>query len=135
MNNALFTFERPKNEMPLSYAPGTKEKEELKKELKKQSSQQIEIPLIIGGKEVKTGDMGDFVMPHDHQHVLAKYHKAGEKEVNMAIEAALEAKKQWEKTPWVERASIAKKIAELISTPSSSSSRSMIRPFWMLALT
>jgi len=116
MNNALFTFERPKNEMPLSYAPGTKEKEELKKELKKQSSQQIEIPLIIGGKEVKTGDMGDFVMPHDHQHVLAKYHKAGEKEVNMAIEAALEAKKQWEKTPWVERASIAKKIAELIST-------------------
>ena len=116
MNNALFTFERPKNEMPLSYAPGTKEKEELKKELKKQSSQQIEIPLIIGGKEVKTGDMGEVVMPHDHQHVLAKYHKAGEKEVNMAIEAALEAKKQWEKTPWVERASIAKKIAELIST-------------------
>ncbi len=116
MNNALFTFERPKNEMPLSYAPGTKEKEELKKELKKQSSQQIEIPLIIGGKEVKTGDMGEVVMPHDHQHVLAKYHKAGEKEVNMAIDAALEAKKQWEKTPWVERASIAKKIAELIST-------------------
>lgn len=116
MNNAIFKFERPSNEMPLSYAPGTKEKEELKKELKKQSSQQIEIPLIIGGKEVKTGDLGEVVMPHDHQHVLAKYHKAGEKEVKMAIDAALEAKKEWEKTPWVERASIAKKIAELIST-------------------
>ncbi|MCF8309640.1 MAG: aldehyde dehydrogenase family protein, partial [Bacteroidales bacterium] len=116
MNNALFTFERPSNEMPLSYAPGTKERDELKKELKRQSSQEIEIPLIIGGKEVKTGDTGKFVMPHDHQHVLATYHKAGEKEVKMAIDAALEAKKEWEKTPWVERASIAMKIAELIST-------------------
>ncbi|MCF8231068.1 MAG: L-glutamate gamma-semialdehyde dehydrogenase [Bacteroidales bacterium] len=116
MNNALFTFERPSNEMPLSYAPGTKEREELKKELKRQSSQEVEIPLIIGGKEVKTGDTGKFVMPHDHQHVLATYHKAGEKEIKMAIDAALEAKKEWEKTPWVERASIAMKIAELIST-------------------
>lgn len=116
MDKALFKFERPVNESPLSYAPGTKEREELQKELKRQSEQQIEIPLIIGGKEVKTDDLGDVVMPHDHKHVLAKYHKAGKKEVQMAIDAAMKAKKQWENMPWVDRASIAMKVAELITT-------------------
>ncbi len=116
MDKSLFKFERPVNEAPLSYAPGTKEREELQKELKRQSEQQIEIPLIIGGKEVKTDDLGDVVMPHDHQHVLAKYHKAGKKEVQMAIDAAMEAKKQWENMPWIDRASIAMKVAELITT-------------------
>lgn len=116
MDKALFTFERPANEMPLSYAPGTKERDALQAELKRQSEQQIEIPLIIGGKEVRTGDLGDVVMPHDHQHVLAKYHKAGAKEVQMAIDAAMEAKEKWENMPWMDRASIAMKIAELITT-------------------
>ncbi|MDZ7774437.1 MAG: hypothetical protein U5L09_01895 [Bacteroidales bacterium] len=82
MDKALFKFERPENEAPLSYAPGTKGREELQKELKRQSDQQIEIPLIIGGKEVKTGDLGNVVMPHNHQHVLAKCHQAGEKSAN-----------------------------------------------------
>jgi 1-pyrroline-5-carboxylate dehydrogenase len=116
MNNALYTFERPENEAPLSYAPGTEEREALQKEIKRQSKLEVEIPLIIGGKEVKTGNLGDVVMPHDHQHVLAKYHKAGKAEVEMAIEAAMEARKEWENTPWIERASIAMRVAELITT-------------------
>ena len=116
MNNALFQFERPANEPVNSYAPGTKEREELKKELKRQSSEKIEIPLIIGGKEIKTGDMGKVVMPHDHQHVLAEYHKAGDKEVQMAIDAAMEAKQKWAEMPWVERASIMMRVAELMTT-------------------
>lgn len=116
MNNALFQFERPVNEPVKSYAPGTEERKALKKELERLSSQKVEIPLIIGGKEIKTGDMGTVVMPHDHGHVLADYHKAGEKEIKMAIDAAMEAKQQWEEMPWVERASIMMRIAELITT-------------------
>lgn len=116
MNNALFKFERPKNEPVNSYAPGSEDKAALKKELERQSSQRIEIPLIIGGKEVKTGDMGKVVKPHDHQHVLADYHKAGEKEVQMAIDAAMEAKKEWAETYWVERASVVMRMAELLTT-------------------
>ncbi|MCF8303482.1 MAG: L-glutamate gamma-semialdehyde dehydrogenase [Bacteroidales bacterium] len=115
MDNAIFKFERPVNEAPLMYEPGSKHKKELKKELERQSSQTIEIPCVIGGKEVKTGDTADFVAPHDHKHVLARYHKAGDKEMQMAIEAAMEAKKKWEKMPWVERASIVMKAADLLT--------------------
>lgn len=115
MNNANFTFREPVNEPIYSYAPGTPERALLKAELKRQSETQIEIPLIIGGKEVRTGKMGKVVMPHNHQHVLATYHMVGDAEVQMAIDAALEAKKQWEEMPWVERASIIMKAAELIS--------------------
>lgn len=116
MNNANFEFREPKNEPVFSYAPGTPERELLQKELERQYNQEIEIPLIIGGKEVKTGDMGQVVMPTQHNHVLAKYHKAGKKEVQMAIDAAMAAKKDWENLPWIQRASIMMKIAELMST-------------------
>ena len=115
MNNALFSFREPKNEPGFSYAPGTPERKLLKEELERQFNQCIEIPCIIGGKEVKTGDMGTVVMPTNHKHVLAKYHKVGKKEVQMAIDAALAAKKQWEDTPWIERASIMMRIGELLS--------------------
>ena len=115
MNNALFSFREPKNEPGFSYAPGTPERKLLKEELERQFNQCIEIPCIIGGKEVKTGDMGKVVMPTNHKHVLAKYHKVGKKEVQMAIDAALAAKKQWEDTPWIERASIMMRIGELLS--------------------
>lgn len=84
-------------------------------ELQRQSQTEIEIPLIIGGKEVRTGNMGTVVMPHNHKHVLARYHKAGEKEIKMAIEAALQAHKQWADTDWRVRASIMLKIADLIA--------------------
>jgi 1-pyrroline-5-carboxylate dehydrogenase len=115
MNSSVFKFEKPKNEPVLSYAPNSPERRELVAELEKMSSQQIEIPLIIGGKEIRTGNTGKVVMPHDHNHVLATYHMAGEKEVKMAIEAALEARKKWEKISWIDRASIALRVAELIS--------------------
>lgn len=115
MNSSVFKFEKPKNETVLNYAPNSPERIALVAELEKMSSRQIEIPLIIGGKEIRTGNIGKVVMPHDHNHVLATYHMAGEKEVNMAIEAAVEARKKWETIPWTERAAIALRIADLIA--------------------
>ncbi len=115
MNNAQFYYSRPQNEPVYPYTEGTPERIALEKELEKQSNTQIEIPLIIGGKEVKTGNIGKVVSPHNHQNVIATYHKAGEKEVQMAIDAALEAHKQWSVMSWVERVSIVLKVAELIS--------------------
>jgi 1-pyrroline-5-carboxylate dehydrogenase len=115
MNNQLFSFKQPINEPIYSYAPGTPERAALQAELERQYNQVIEIPLIIGGKEVKTGKMGKVVMPTEHKHVLANYHQVTEKEVKMAIDAAMAAKKQWEEMPWVERASIMMKAAELMA--------------------
>lgn len=116
MDNILYHFERPKNEPVNSYAPGTKERELLKEALKKAAATEIEVPLIIGGKEVRTGNTGKVVMPHNHQHTLATYHMAGEQEVKMAIEAAMEAHKEWSRLPWLERSSIMLKAAELFTT-------------------
>ena len=116
MNNALFQFAKPANEAVKEYRPGSPERIALEEELKRQSNEVVEIPIIIGGKEIRTGDMGEVVMPHNHKHVVAKYHKVTEKEVNMAIEAALKAKKEWENIPWVERASILARIGQLLAT-------------------
>ena len=115
MKNAIFSFPLPANEPVKTYLKGSPEREALEAELKKQSSQVIEIPLIIGGKEVRTGNTGKVVMPHDHQHVLATYHKAGEKEVQMAIDAAMAAHKEWSELDWTVRATILLKIADLIA--------------------
>jgi 1-pyrroline-5-carboxylate dehydrogenase len=115
MNNAVFEFKQPKNEPVLSYAPGSPERAALKKELEHQRSMQIEIPIIIGGKEIKTGNLGKVVMPHDHKHVLATYHKVSEKEVQMAMTAALKARETWATMPWTERASISLRAADLIA--------------------
>lgn len=99
----------------MTYAPGTKERAELMKELKRFASETIEIPLIINGKPVTTGKTGKVVMPHDHGHVLATYHMAGEKETRDAIDAALKAKEAWMSISWIERSSVMLKVAELIS--------------------
>jgi 1-pyrroline-5-carboxylate dehydrogenase len=115
MNNAIYNFREPKNEPVLSYKPGSEERRLLEKELAEQKSKVIDIPLIIGGKEIRTGNTGSIVMPSDHNHVLATYHKAGEKEVAMAIEAALAAKEAWLTLAWMERAAIMAKAAELVS--------------------
>ncbi len=115
MNNAIFNIERPKNEPILEYRPNSAERVNLEKELANLANNPIEIPIIIGGKEIRTGNTGKVVMPHDHSKVLATYHIAGEKEVNMAIDAALAARHQWEQTSWVDRATVTLKIAELIS--------------------
>ena len=77
MSNAIFPLAVPVNEPVRSYAPGSPEKKSLKQRLNEMASEQIEIPLIIGGKEVRTGDIGQAVCPHDHEHVLATYHQAG----------------------------------------------------------
>ena len=115
MNNTVFQLVVPHNEPVQSYAPGSAARERLKSEIARQAGTEIEIPLIIGGKEVRTGKTARVVMPCDHHHALATYHMATEKEVGSAIEAALAAKRQWEVLSWVERVSITLKAAELLS--------------------
>ncbi len=104
------------NEPIKEYRPGSPERASLKSELERQSSQEIEIPLIIGGEKMYTGKTAKVVCPHEHQHVLAVYHMAGPKEIKLAIEAALQAKHQWAQKEWSQRASIFLRIADLIST-------------------
>ncbi len=115
MNNAIYNFQQPKNEPVKEYLKGSKERLQLEDELKIMSERVIEIPIIIGGKEIRTGKTGKIVMPHNHNHALATYYIATEKEVSMAIEAALKAKDDWMNLSWVERGSIMIKAAELIS--------------------
>jgi 1-pyrroline-5-carboxylate dehydrogenase len=115
MNNAIFNFSEPKNEPVLSYISGSLERKLLEEELILQSSKVIDIPLIIGGKEIITGKTGKITMPSNHGHVLATYHMATEKEVTLAIKAAIEAKNDWMILAWMERAAIMAKAAELIS--------------------
>lgn len=115
MNNAIFNFREPKNEPVFSYSPGSPERKLLEDELIAQSNKIIDIPLIIGGREIRTGKTGKVVMPSDHKHVLATYHMAGEKEAEMAVRAALDAKLCWMNLSWMERASIMAKAAELLS--------------------
>lgn len=106
----------PKNETGLGYAPGSKERKLLQEAIAKLENDSIEIPAVIGGKEVKTGDMAECIQPHEHQQILAKYHKTGVKEVDMAIKASQAAKKDWENMPYPMRSSIFLKAAELLST-------------------
>lgn len=117
MANAIFEIREPENESYNSYAPGTAEREELRKEIDRLKEQEIEIPAIIGGKEVTTGLQQDVVMPHNHGHKLGTVHLCGEKEVEMAIEASQEARQEWADLPWEERASIFLKAADLITGP------------------
>lgn len=116
MNNAVYNFPIPENERVLDYLKGSKERIALEKELERQKSTEIEIPLIIGGKEIRTGKVAKVTMPHNHKHVLATYHQATEKEVQMAIDAALQAHKIWSNLTWTIRASILLKAADLIAT-------------------
>ena len=114
MNNSLFSFAKPVNEPSMSYAPGCPERELLKEAIKQITSEQPEIPIIINGEEIRTGNVGRIVMPHDHSHDLASYRKAGAAEVQAAAEAALASHDMWSSMAWTERASIVLKIAELI---------------------
>ena len=115
LNNAVIKVPVPANEPVYSYAPGTPERAKLKAALTELAAKKIEIPLIIGGKEVRTGKIGQVVMPHNHQHVLAEYHMAGEAEIEMAVKAAMDAKEEWEALRWEERAAIFLKTAELLA--------------------
>src|SRR5438034_8550661 len=93
--NASVKIPPPTNEPALPHAPGTPERAELKRALRHLSARPIEIPLVIGGKEVRTGKTADAVMPHCHRHVLAKVHQAGPPEVRAAVAAAREAWRDW----------------------------------------
>ena len=115
--NSLPKIPTPVNEPVLSYAPGTPERATLKAALKEQSSRVVDIPLIIGGKEVRTGKTRDVVMPHCHQHVLAKVHQAGAPEIEQAVKAARDAWKEWSAWPLEQRAAIILKAGDLLAGP------------------
>ncbi len=106
----------PVNDPNRSYAPGTPERAELKARLKTMASEKIDIPLVIGGREIRTGRLEKSVMPHDHQHVLAEYHKAGPEHIQQAIAAAAEARREWASWPWEDRAAVILRAAELLAT-------------------
>ena len=117
MSNAYFKVPAPVNEPIKAYAPGSPEKAELKAKIAELKAQTIDVPLIIGGEEIRTGDTAEMRIPHDHGHLLGVYHRASEKEVHMAIEAALEAQKAWSVMPWEQRAAIFLKAADLLAGP------------------
>lgn len=115
MSNGYFMMEKPKNDLVRGYLPHSPEREALKAELERQSNQVVKIPLIIGGKEIYTEKTIKVTMPHDHQHVLAECCMAGKEELDMAIQAALDAKEQWEQMPWEHRAALFLKVADRIT--------------------
>jgi 1-pyrroline-5-carboxylate dehydrogenase len=106
----------PVNEPVKSYAPKSPERAEIKAKLKEMARERIDIPLVIGGKEVRTGDTAPSVMPHDHSHVLGDYHKATAKHVQQAIKAARDARAEWAGWPWEVRAAVFLRAAELLTT-------------------
>ena len=108
---------KPINEPILNFSPGSPERASLQAKLKELSAKEIEIPLIIGGAEVRTGDTGTCVMPHNHGHVLARFHQAGPAEVAQAIGAAKAAWTDWSRTPLDERAQVFLKMAKLLAGP------------------
>lgn len=116
MYNSVVSMPFPTNEPNIMYEKGSIHRQKIEEALKEISGQQVEVPLIIGGKEIKTGDMGEMIEPHKHASVLGKFHKAGKKEVEMAIQAALKAQKEWELMSFEQRAAIFLKAAELLST-------------------
>ena len=105
------------NEPSRSYAAGTPERESLRKKLQEMSAERIEIPLLIGGKEVRTGNTATAVMPHNHGHVLATWHKAGKKEIEDAVDASLKAWKEWAFSKFEDRAAIFRRAADLLAGP------------------
>ncbi|MDJ1473737.1 L-glutamate gamma-semialdehyde dehydrogenase [Xanthocytophaga flava] len=117
MTSGFFHIPVPKNEPILSYTPGSPEKATLKKAIADARSQQIEIPMYIGGEKVYTEQRIPLSPPHDHQHILGYFHEGDAGHVEQAIQAALNAKPQWEQMSWEHRAAIFLKAADLIAGP------------------
>jgi 1-pyrroline-5-carboxylate dehydrogenase len=115
MENGYYKVKKPENERIIDFCREKEEGEKLKKAIEEVKSKKIEIPLIIGGKEIKTDQKRKFVIPHEKEHVLAEYYVAGEEELKLAVEESLKAKKKWEKMPFQHRASIFLKAANLLS--------------------
>jgi 1-pyrroline-5-carboxylate dehydrogenase len=115
--NGFFKVPTPVNEPVLNYAPGSKERAELKAALAEARSKQLDIPMYIGSEEVRTGKTTRLAPPHDHKHTLGHFHEGDKSHVTKAIDAALAAKSRWEDTAWEQRAAIFLRAAELIAGP------------------
>ncbi len=129
MGKGFFEVPVAKNETIKEYAQGSPERKEVLETYKKMYKSNVEVPLFINGKEIKTGDTTTMSPPHNHHHVLGSYHKAEKKHINLAIETAMEAHKKWSAMPWEQRAAIFLRAAELIAGPY----RSKINAATMLA--
>ncbi|HKD32334.1 MAG TPA: L-glutamate gamma-semialdehyde dehydrogenase [Gaiellaceae bacterium] len=116
-STAIFKPPPVTNEPVKDYAPGSPERAELEQRLNEMQSQRLDIPCIIGGEEVRTGEIFDALEPHDKNHVLAEVHKGGPEEVEKAIGAAAEAWEDWHRLPWEERAAVFLRAAELLAGP------------------
>ncbi|HEX3686515.1 MAG TPA: aldehyde dehydrogenase family protein, partial [Gaiellaceae bacterium] len=114
---AIFRPPPPRNEPVLGYEPGSPERSDVQARLAEMAAEPIEIPVVIGGEEIRTGDTFDAVMPHDKEHVLAHVHQASPAEVESAITASAEAWEDWHRLPWEERAAVFLRAAELLSGP------------------
>ncbi|MCX5793501.1 MAG: L-glutamate gamma-semialdehyde dehydrogenase [Elusimicrobia bacterium] len=114
--NTIFQIPKPVNEPLLDYAPGRPERAELKAKLEELRGQVIDIPLMIGGREIRTGRTVDIVIPHEKTKVIGRYHKAGPKEVALAVQAAAAARETWSRMPWHARAAVFLKAGELLAT-------------------
>ena len=117
MPKGIYRLPQVKNEPVLSYAPGTPERKVLKDKLAELQKGELNLPMIIDGKEVRTGNLHDIRPPHNHQHLLGHYHQGDQSHVQLAIDAALKAKPVWEAMGWESRAAIFLKAADLIAGP------------------
>lgn len=117
MSNLIPTVPAPANEPIGSYAPGTPERASLMAKLADLQSREIEIPVLVGEREIRTGRLGESRAPHDHQHLLGRFHLASEREVALAIEAGQSVKKHWSSMHWEDRAAIFLKAADLLAGP------------------
>src|SRR6476660_6109998 len=115
--HGIFRPPPPVNEPIKSYAPGTPEREEIRVRLAEMERERLDVPCVIGGEEVRTGDTVQAVMPHRKDHVLADVHQAGPAEVERAIKASADAWHDWSRAPWEERAAVFLRAAELLSGP------------------
>lgn len=117
MDKGVFSVPKPHNEPVKSYAPGSPERAAVLAAYTQMYQESIEVPLYIDGQEVSTGQTQSMNPPHDHQHSLGVFHKAGEQEVDRAVNTALAAREQWAQTPWEQRAAIFLRAAELVAGP------------------
>lgn len=117
MGKGFFHVPPAVNEPVLTYAPGTPEREEVLKTYKEMWDSKIEVPLYIGAEEIKTGNTKSIRPPHDHQHEVGVYHTAEKKHVDQAIQSCLNARHDWAKLPWEQRAAVFLKAAELVAGP------------------
>ena len=114
--NGIPRVPEPVNDFNRSYLPGSPERAELKKRLKEMAAERVDIPIVIGGREIRTGRTQPVVMPHNHRHVLGEWHAAGPEHVQQAIAAAAAARHEWASWAWHERAAVMLRAAELLNT-------------------